>query len=268
MKCIFNKLHWLRKKVTKVTWSVKKRKLKDKYRSYIGLIRGFCISFRGTVVYENDNRSLIIGKHVDFDIWHGGAMILAEKSNEKIIDPFDRNFPEATSIGVSPPFDHMNPTSWHTTRVRIRENAKLILEPNTSILSGCYLAIGPNKTMRIGCEARIAHNVMINSICGLTIGKNVSIAQGVRIMDYDGHPIFDVADDVEHKNMYAGSAKQINIGDNVWIGSNATILKGVTINSGAIIAANSCVTSDVPANSIVAGNPAKVIKEGVSWRRY
>ena len=51
------------------------------------------------------------------------------------------------------------------------------------------------------------------------------------------------------------------IGKNVWVGDKATILPGVTIGDGAVIAANSVVCNDVPAYSVVAGNPAKVIKQ-------
>ena len=54
------------------------------------------------------------------------------------------------------------------------------------------------------------------------------------------------------------------IGDNVWIGDKATILPGVTIGDGAEIAANAVVTKDVPAYSVVAGNPAKVIRNSIN----
>ena len=57
------------------------------------------------------------------------------------------------------------------------------------------------------------------------------------------------------------SKGSVIIGNNVWIGDKATILPNVTIGDGAVIAANSVVTKDVPAYSVVAGNPAKVIKE-------
>lgn len=53
----------------------------------------------------------------------------------------------------------------------------------------------------------------------------------------------------------------IAIGDNVWIGDKATILSGVTIGDGAVVAANAVVTRDVPAYSVVAGNPARVVKQ-------
>ena len=52
----------------------------------------------------------------------------------------------------------------------------------------------------------------------------------------------------------------ISIGDKVWIGDKATILSGVTIGEGAVIAANAVVTKDVPAYSVVVGNPAKIVK--------
>ena len=57
------------------------------------------------------------------------------------------------------------------------------------------------------------------------------------------------------------SKGSVIIGNNVWIGDKATILPNVTIADGAVIAANSVVTKDVPAYSVVAGNPAKVVKQ-------
>jgi acetyltransferase-like isoleucine patch superfamily enzyme len=95
------------------------------------------------------------------------------------------------------------------------------------------------------------------------------IGHQVKIMDYDGHPVFrdqsSLAGVEEHK--YGGEDAPIEIGNNVWIGFRSTILKGVTIGQGAIIGANSVVTRDVPPFSVVAGNPAKLIAEGIQWRR-
>jgi acetyltransferase-like isoleucine patch superfamily enzyme len=55
-------------------------------------------------------------------------------------------------------------------------------------------------------------------------------------------------------------AERVVIGDDVWVGGNATILPGVTIGDGAVVAAGAVVTRDVPAHSVVAGVPAKVVR--------
>ncbi len=57
------------------------------------------------------------------------------------------------------------------------------------------------------------------------------------------------------------------IGNHVWIGENALILKGVKIGDNSIVGAGSVVTKDVPNNSIVAGNPARIIKNNINWER-
>ena len=62
-------------------------------------------------------------------------------------------------------------------------------------------------------------------------------------------------------NVYESLVKKINIGDDVWIGAEVTILKGVKIGSGSIIATKTVVTKNVPNNSIFAGNPGKIVKK-------
>lgn len=106
----------------------------------------------------------------------------------------------------------------------------------------------------------------------ITIGKNVWIQQGCTFFDRGGIEIGDdtfIAPKVNlitlnHVvNPYGRSttiAKPIKIGKRVWIGIAATILPGVTIGDNSIVGAGAVVTKDVPANVIVAGNPAKIIK--------
>lgn len=110
-----------------------------------------------------------------------------------------------------------------------------------------------------GKNITIGKNVFINACCkfqdqgGITIGNGVLIGHNVTLatLNHDERPQF-------RQNIYP---KPIKIGDNVWIGSNATILQGVTIGDGAIIGANAVVTKDVPENTIVAGVPAKIIRK-------
>lgn len=91
--------------------------------------------------------------------------------------------------------------------------------------------------------------------CLLEIGNDVQITRGVTILThgYDWSVL---------KGKYGeicGSAGKVKIGNNVFIGMQATILKGVTIGNNVIIGANSLVNKNVPDNTVVAGNPAKVI---------
>ncbi len=105
----------------------------------------------------------------------------------------------------------------------------------------------------------VGKNVFINACCkfqdqgGIYIGDGVLIGHNVTLatLNHDERPEY-------RQNIYP---KPIKIGNNVWIGSNATILQGVTIGDNAIIGANAVVTKDVPAGFVVAGIPAKVIRK-------
>ena len=103
----------------------------------------------------------------------------------------------------------------------------------------------------------------------ISIGNNVLIAHNVTIIDSDSHEL----DHTERSNSFYNlvnfghpkvkgnvKTKPIIIEDYVWISYGVSVLKGVTIGEGAIIGAGSVVTKDVPAWSVVAGNPAKVVK--------
>ena len=110
-----------------------------------------------------------------------------------------------------------------------------------------------------GKNITVGKNVFINACCkfqdqgGITIGDGVLIGHNVTLatLNHDERPQF-------RQHIYP---KPIKIGNSVWIGSNATILQGITIGDGAIIGANAVVTKDVPKNTIVAGIPAKIIRE-------
>lgn len=110
--------------------------------------------------------------------------------------------------------------------------------------------------------------------CGknITVGKNVFINAGCKFQDQGGISIDDGAlighnvvlatlnhdfDPNKRGNMLPAP---IRIGENVWIGANVTVVPGVCIGNGAVVAAGSVVTKDVPENVVVAGVPAKVIK--------
>jgi acetyltransferase-like isoleucine patch superfamily enzyme len=107
----------------------------------------------------------------------------------------------------------------------------------------------------IGDYTRIGmHNTVIGPV---TIGNHVNLAQGITITALN-HNFTDKEKRIDEQGI---STSAVNIGDDIWIGANAVILPGVTIGHHAVIAAGAVVNKDVPAHTLVAGVPAKVIKE-------
>jgi tetrahydrodipicolinate N-succinyltransferase len=82
----------------------------------------------------------------------------------------------------------------------------------------------------------------------------VILANSAYVSDSDWHGLYDRA-------LPVGKSKQVTLEDNVWIGDGAIVSKGVTIGKNSIVGARSVVIKDVPANVIVAGNPAQIVKE-------
>lgn len=117
-----------------------------------------------------------------------------------------------------------------TSKVSFRKNIKIGNRTAPGLSPGCY----------------------IQGRGGIIIGNNVRIAPNVGIIS-SNHRLedYDLWDEIQ----------PIEIGDNVWIGMNSVILQGVKIGDNVVIGCNSVVNKDIPANSIAAGNPCRIIKE-------
>lgn len=112
----------------------------------------------------------------------------------------------------------------------------------------------------IGKNVSIGEYNHITAINEITIGDGVLTGRWVTITDNShGNLADDISDRPSERDLF--SKGPVRIGENVWIGDKATILPNVCIGEGAVIGANSVVTKDVPPYCIVAGNPAKIIKQ-------
>jgi acetyltransferase-like isoleucine patch superfamily enzyme len=109
-------------------------------------------------------------------------------------------------------------------------------------------------TIRIGRAVLMSPGSRISASDEIVIGDGVMMANGTYITDSDWHGIYD-------RTRRDDTPTPVRVGDNVWIGDHATVLKGVTIGENSVVAARAVVTRDVPANVIVAGNPARVVRE-------
>jgi acetyltransferase-like isoleucine patch superfamily enzyme len=118
----------------------------------------------------------------------------------------------------------------------------------------------------IATSAYIGDDCLLSAAAQISIGEGAMLAHGVQIFDNDSHPLdpaarlADYALVQTHGERGAIAAKPVSIGARAWIGFNAIIMKGVTIGENSVVAAGSVVTRDVPPNSVVAGNPATIVK--------
>jgi acetyltransferase-like isoleucine patch superfamily enzyme len=108
----------------------------------------------------------------------------------------------------------------------------------------------------IGAKTVLGQECTISAYRQVAIGRECVIADRVMFIDFD-HGMVDVERPIRLQGIYM---RDVEVGNNVWIGYGACILRGVTIGDNAVIGTNSVVTRDVPANAVVGGVPARVIR--------
>jgi acetyltransferase-like isoleucine patch superfamily enzyme len=141
-------------------------------------------------------------------------------------------------------------------RITVGDGVRLSGKPSFAFSNRLY----PRPEVRIGDDTFIGHDVSFNVARSVTLGRHCLLATGVRVYDFDGHPVDAARRRAKEPTPPEGVAP-IVIGDDVWIGTHAVILKGVTIGDRAIIGAGAVVTKDVAPDTVVAGNPARVVKQ-------
>lgn len=146
-------------------------------------------------------------------------------------------------------------SSRRETRLLLESRARMTVNGNYVMYADSYIRIVEGGELILN-SGFINEGVQITCASKIIIGEGCAIARDAVIRDYDGHRIDTTGHEI---------ARPIEIGNHVWIGNRAMILKGVKIGDGAVIAAGAIVTKDIPANCMVAGVPAKVIKTNIRW---
>jgi len=133
-------------------------------------------------------------------------------------------------------------------------DSKIMVTGDFSIFTGLNLVVSAGAELQLG-SGLINYGAEILCSTRITVGEGCWFGPKVVIRDDDEHEI-------------DGRVKTapIAIGDNVWVAGRATILKGVAVGDGAVVATGAVVTKNVPPRALVAGVPARVIRENVSWR--
>lgn len=138
--------------------------------------------------------------------------------------------------------------------LRMDENATVISKGDFSFFYGADVIVFDDAVLELGQNSFINSNANIRCHKHIKIGDDCAISHNFTVMDSDAHKLDGKL-----------NTSPVEIGNHVWIGTGVTILRGVKVGDGAVISAGSLVTKDVAPNSLVAGVPAKVIKEYVTW---
>jgi acetyltransferase-like isoleucine patch superfamily enzyme len=110
--------------------------------------------------------------------------------------------------------------------------------------------------VQIGAKTVIGQECTISAYQRVRIGEQCVIADRAMFIDFD-HGVVEVERPIRVQGIYK---RDVEVGSNVWIGYGACILRGVSVGDNAIVGTNSVVTKDVPANAVVAGIPARIIR--------
>ncbi len=140
------------------------------------------------------------------------------------------------------------------------------MEETGRVSFGDNVHLGPG--VRVHCSGALELGADINSNAGaaffcakrIQVGRGSLLAWNVTVMDHDYHAIMQ-------DGAAVNAPSDIEIGDAVWLGANATILKGVRIARGGVVGASAVVHGEfAEENCVMAGNPARIIRRGVTWR--
>ncbi|WP_201556059.1 acyltransferase [Psychrobacter immobilis] len=138
-----------------------------------------------------------------------------------------------------------------------------LLIGNDVRLTGHILIVGNSREVVIGDNSTAQGVYILSRDADVYIGKECMLSREIEIRSTDVHKIYDLS-----TNQRINNAKNVVIGDNVWIGARALVSKGAVIPTGSIIGACSFVNKKFEVeNSIIAGTPAKVVKSNIRWER-
>jgi acetyltransferase-like isoleucine patch superfamily enzyme len=140
---------------------------------------------------------------------------------------------------------------------------ELKIEPRGEIRFGRFVWVGDGTKIRchegvveIGAKTVMGQECTISAYQRVRIGEECVIADRAMFIDFD-HGMVEVERPIRKQGIYK---RDVEVGNNVWIGYGACVLRGVSVGDNSVIGTNSVVTKDVPANAVVGGIPARIIR--------
>lgn len=211
-----------------------------------------CSGFRIGTISKNIKYNLF-SKHIDTSILEGKFLILYPNTLFEFGQDSKIKVGGKVTIGRN-----LFTKERRYTKILLQKNANIDIQGPYEFMAGCDIQVFENAKFTI--EGGGDTNVNVEIVCGqdLTFQKHVFIGRNVIIRDTNGQHFIS-------RQGYKPS-KPVIIGTHAWICDRATIMPGVHVWPGGIVGANSYVVSDVPAFSMVSGNPAQVVDVDVYWK--
>lgn len=138
-------------------------------------------------------------------------------------------------------------------------NNHIIAEDGSKFDGPVHITLEGNSTLYIGRNSGLRGVTFVLKDGNITVGRNCMFSYGILLRNNDAHKVLDSEGNVTN------APRDIVIKDHVWLCENCSILKGVTIEQDSVVAYGAVVTKDCPPNSIVAGNPARIVKQAINW---
>ena len=162
-------------------------------------------------------------------------------------------------VTIGSPLSKLAMVSCLPTNLYFGYGSKINIGSSVSIGPGVNIIVKDNADLSIGENSYFTSDMHIEAVNKIEIGKGCAISWGVTIIDDHHHQLLDDKNKIKQPEM-------ISIKDHVWIGCNVTILKGTQIGNNCVVGAGSVVKGVFPDNVLLAGNPARIIKQDINWK--
>jgi acetyltransferase-like isoleucine patch superfamily enzyme len=150
---------------------------------------------------------------------------------------------------------HFTPTA---CSIHLGKGARFTVNGSVQIHRGTRVFVNDGAHLQMGDQSYVNDCSTVTCFDQITIGSRCAISWNANILDSNIHELA-VEGEVRPRS------RPVLIGDDVWIGTGVIVLAGTTIGSGAVVGAGSVVNSTIPSAALVAGNPARTVREAVSW---
>lgn len=193
---------------------------------------------------------VLSGIYLPFKIWHKAGIKIRTGAEIKLggrvtLGNPDKSAPIVSRLPIN---------------IYFGENSKIDIGHSISVGPGVNIIVKDKAMLTIGNSTYFTSDSHLEVVNSVQIGDNCAISWGVTIIDDDHHELIS---GTEKKG--SGISKVI-IGNKVWVGCNVTILKNTFVGNNCVIAAGSVVKGTFPDNTLIAGNPAKVVKQNIDWK--